>query len=200
MVCLACRRPGRAVLCDPCRRRFRPAADRMLASGLAVFPAFVHEGPARRLVHRLKYEGFVEAAVLLAAPMAERLPRGTKVLVPVPRVRWRRLRYGVDPAAALAEALAARTGLRVVTVLVPAWFGPVHAGRRRERRAPPRLRRRRAVGPGAVLVDDVVTTGITLEQASSTLAGGVLGAVTATSAMTSLIGDGGVWPPQVPQA
>ena len=191
MVCLACRHPSSDVLCGGCRNRFRPAPDRMLASGLGVFPAFVHDGPARRLVHRLKYEGFVEAALLLAGPMAERLPRGTRVLVPVPRVRWRRFRYGIDPAAALASALSSRTGIPTVDALSPAWFGPVHAGRRRERRAPPRMGRRAPVGAGAVLVDDVVTTGVTLEQAVVTLGGGAFGAVTATSAVTSLIGEGG---------
>jgi len=143
-------------------------------------------------VHRLKYEGLVEAALLLAGPMAARLPSGTALLVPVPRVRWRRLRYGIDPAVVLAAALGRHTGLPVGDVLVPSWFGPVHAGRRRERRRPPRFGRRGSVGPGAVLVDDVVTTGVTLTEAANVLSGRVLGAVTATGAMTSLIGDGAV--------
>lgn len=164
----------------------------MLPSGLGVFSAFVHEGPARRLVHRLKYEGLIEAAILLAGQMSERLPPGTTALVPVPRVRWRRIRFGVDPAAALAEAVSRRTGIPVIGALSAAWFGPVHAGRRRERRAPPRIRRRRSVGAGAVLIDDVVTTGTTLEQAAAVLSGRIDGAVTATAAVTSLIGNGGV--------
>ncbi len=192
MPCLCCRLPTRGVLCTPCRSGFRPAPDRLLPGGLGAHPAFVHEGPARRLVHRLKYEGLVEAAMLLAGPMAHRLPVAAVALVPIPRVRWRRLRYGIDPAATLAALLGRLTGLPVVDALTPSWTGPVHAGRRRGRRRPPRFGRRVDPGPGVVLIDDVVTTGITIVAAAKTVGGGVAGAVTATGAVTSLIGDGAV--------
>ena len=49
-----------------------PAPDRYLPGGLVVKAAFLHTGPARALVHRLKYEGIRPAAELLATALVER--------------------------------------------------------------------------------------------------------------------------------
>lgn len=181
MLCLACSRPSGAVVCGDCLRSLRRGPERALPGGLRVVAAFEHEGPARALVHRLKYDGIGAPAPLLAAAMAERVPPGA-VLTPIPRTPYRRVRHGIDPARVLARELSRLTGLPVAEGLVPALWSPRHAGTARRRRTPPRFRRSRAL-EGAILVDDVLTTGSTLLAAEDALGrGAVEGAVTATAA------------------
>ncbi len=179
---LVTRSPG---LCATCRSSLMPAPERVVA-GVLVRAAFRHEGAARRLVHRLKYQGVTSAVVPLAtriaAIIAEKGDR-PRSLVPVPRAAIRRGLHGVDPAVVLATRLAELIDVPVIGVLHAGWWWPRHAGRGR-RRQPPRLyRSARAVPPGSALVDDVVTTGATVEQAigligevrcvyAATLAGG----------------------------
>jgi predicted amidophosphoribosyltransferase len=145
-----------------------------------VSAAFAHEGPARRLVHRLKYEGHQAAARVLAEAMAP-LAEGASALVPVPRVTWRRVRFGVDPAYELARAISDLTATPVVQVLAAAPFAPRHAGRGRDERPPPVFARRVRAPAGCALIDDVVTTGATLMAAAETIGGQSIFAVTATS-------------------
>ena len=137
-----------------------------LESGVVVAAGLAHCGAARRLVHRLKYDGVEAAARVLAAAMAPRLMAGATALVPVPRSRLRVLRHGIDPAAALARALSTATGVPVVDALAAGWWWPRHAGNEGIRRRPP-FRRVRRPFPGAVLIDDVVTSGATMAAAAA---------------------------------
>jgi predicted amidophosphoribosyltransferase len=141
------------------------------------------------MVHRLKYEGMTAMAAILAAPMADLLPGAAQVLVPVPRAPLRVWRYGIDPAVALAAALGTATGLPVVPALRgPPWW-PHRAGRNTAPRRAPTFRHRRPVGPGAVLVDDVLTTGTTLQAAAAALGGRAIAGLTATAAGTLSLED-----------
>lgn len=117
---------------------------------------------------------------LVERGMIDLLPSWAAALIPVPRVRWRRARFGVDPAVILAGLLARHTGLAVVDVLRPATVGPTHAGRGRALRTPPRYRLRHACPDGSILVDDVVTTGGTLCAAAATVGPAARMALTAT--------------------
>lgn len=152
----------------------------MVAGGLLVHVALVHEGPARVLIRRLKYEGVRAAAGPLADAMAARVPEPGGVIVPVPRVTARVWKHGIDPARELARAYAARVGAVVAEVLAPALWAPRHAGRPRRDRSPVRFRARVEVDGPAVLVDDVATTGRTLEAASKVAR--AVKAITATGA------------------
>ena len=143
--------------------------------------AFVHRGTARLLVHRLKYGGQAAAASLLAAAMARAVPEGATALVPVPRARSRRWRYGVDPAVELARGLGRVLALPILPALAPEWWHRRRAGPAGAKRGVPRFRVVRPMPPGAVLVDDVVTTGATLRAAAAAL-GRPCAAVTATVA------------------
>lgn len=146
--------------------------------------AFEHAGVPRRLVHRLKYDGIVGLATVLAGPMAECVPDGG-CLVPVPRAALRRVRYGVDQSICLAGELSRLVRLPVVHALRPPLYTPPHAGHPRAGRSRPPFRRRRPV-MRAILVDDVVTTGSTLLAAEAALGrDAVVGAVTATAAVPS---------------
>jgi predicted amidophosphoribosyltransferase len=142
---------------------------------------FLHGGTARLLVHRLKYGAHPAAAHLLAGPMAGVLPAGAALLVPVPRARLRLWRYGVDPALELARAVGKVSGLPVARALAAEWWHRRRAGPGGMERGVPGFRALAAVPAGAVLVDDVVTTGVTLGAAAAALGGARL-AVTATTA------------------
>lgn len=150
---------------------------------MEVCSALVHRGAARRLVLRLKYEGCREAAEVLAAMMARLVPSDARALVPIPRIYLRRVRFGSDPALLLARALSRRCGLAVSQDLGPRILGGANAGLGRASRKV--SFRRRGVPPrGVVLVDDVITTGMTLQTAVETLGGPrVRAAVTATMSL-----------------
>jgi predicted amidophosphoribosyltransferase len=112
--------------------------------------------------------------------MADLIDGDARALVPVPRVLVRVWSYGVDPALELAVALGRITGLPVVLAIRrPIWWRR-RAGPAGAIRGEPRFRKRRSVG-GAVLIDDVVTTGRTLSAAHRCLPRAAY-AVTATTA------------------
>ena len=170
--------PGRGVLCRGCAGSVRRGGEVRLGSGLLVRSLFLHDGPIRSAVHALKYRGVDRIAAVLGPWMAELLPPDASALVPVPRALTRRMRYGVDPGRALAGAVGRAAGLPVADVLRAPL---VHRSQLRLRRAEG-LRFGLAGRPpmGAVLVDDVLTTGATLTAAASACRGYVSGAVTLT--------------------
>lgn len=165
-------------MCSPCRRTLQPAGELKTPGGLVVRPWSRHEGAGSVLVRRLKYEGMEAVARLVASELIEAIPDGVRCLVPVIRTPIRRLRYGIDPALSLATALSARSGIPVVKAVAPPLWHPPNAGAGRQERRAPSFRRRVGVA-GALLIDDVVTTGATLD-AAATLVGHVGLALTAT--------------------
>lgn len=176
-MCLVCARVGQGRLCGGCRLLMRPAPER-LAARVVVRPALLHTGPARILIHILKYRGILAAADVLAHYMAHAVSADS-VLVPVPRLRWRVVKYGVDPALELATALARVTGAEVARPLRASVFGRSRA--EGAHGFSPRFRVVSALGRQPVLlVDDVVTTGTTLAAAARAL-GSPTEAVTASS-------------------
>jgi predicted amidophosphoribosyltransferase len=183
MTCVACRCVSAQPICADCVATLRAAADRVVA-GVFVRSAFDHSGAARWLVHRLKYEAVFGVADRLAGPLTRLLPSDVTALVPVPRVHVRRHLFGVDPAASLAEAVSRRTGLPVVGVLRPRVWVTHRAGPAGRRRGTPTYRGVGKCPPGAVLIDDVVTTGVTLGAAAA--ASGVWRAVTVSAGHSTL--------------
>lgn len=159
-----------------------------MAGDVYVRSAYLHQGAARQLVHAMKYGGSRRAVNVLADAVAELVDPTTSAMVPVPRVFSRRLKYGVDPALALARSVRSRTGVPVLRALTAPTISRVNAGAPRSRRSPPRFLLTKAVDDQVVLVDDVVTTGTTIHAASLATGGVVQRAVSATAArgMTSL--------------
>jgi len=115
--------------------------------------------------------------------MTPLVPPTARTLAPIPRIHYRRVEFGSDPALPLAQALSRRCQLPVSRLLGPRWLGSAHAG-------PPRsapkvgFRCRRRSLRGTILVDDVITTGTTLRTTVETPGGGrVDAAVTATASL-----------------
>ncbi len=211
-VCLVCRTPG-GELCGGCRRALpwlhgpccarcglpSPCGRRCPAAGHAYTAAWAplaHEGPARALVAGLKFRRATAAADVLGAAMAAAVPDGLlagATLVPVPAHPGRRRSRGYDHALLLADRLAHRTGTPVSRdALRRAGARDDHqlGADRGERLSARRLDVR--PGPGrprtakVVLVDDVHTTGTTLQVCARTLLAQGVDEVVAVTAVRAL--------------
>jgi ComF family protein len=153
--------------CARCRRA-RPAFDRAFAPG-------EYEGTLRAIIHAFKYEGRRSLAGPLGTMMrdaAEDVLCGADLVVPVPLHPWRRLRRGFNQAAELARRLD-------VPVAHALWRRRATAPQSGLRPAQRRRNVRRAFmlsplapdlrGRCVVLIDDVKTTGATLDACARVL-------------------------------
>ncbi|RLE13732.1 MAG: hypothetical protein DRJ28_06875 [Actinobacteria bacterium] len=168
------------VLCVASLRLAPPAVVR----GVSVEAGFRHVGAAVRLVHNLKYRRSIRAGRILAAAMVSGLPADATVLVPVPRSLVRRVTYGIDQAKVLAKEVSILTGLEVLDALgAPIWWKR-QAGATLEDRHAISFRRIGRVPEGAILVDDVFTTGTTAMSAIDAAVAREMSILVATSAGT----------------
>ena len=192
--CAACRAPlerAGSSLCPACRRALPwlaeprcprcalPAPCGPCPAGGAAFgrawAPLAHQGPGRALVNALKFGGAIAVAELMAAQIAAGAPAGLLAagsVVPVPAHQASRRKRGFDQADHLARALARRTGLPLTRCLQRAGAPNRQLGASRPaRRAPGRIAVE-VCGPPparALLVDDVHTTGATLDACAEAL-------------------------------
>jgi ComF family protein len=173
--CLGCRTEG-VLLCGVCAAGVPAVPDRILPPGSPLYrvrSVAPYTGKAKELVAMLKFSGAQSASRQIAVLMMPFAPPGT-LIVPVPTATGRVRRRGYDQARLLARDLSRRTGLPRLDCLVRS--GQTHqVGADRELRLEQlrqafRVRRAGAVsGRNVLLIDDVVTTGASLESAARVL-------------------------------
>ncbi len=162
---LSAARPGRSRP-DPCPLGLPTTCAATTYEGVVVKALLAHKEHGRlALVHPL--------GALLAAAVRS-LGLGEVVLVPVPSARAAVRARGHDHALRLAREAAGRAGLSAAPLLRPARKVADQSGLSTEQRAA-NLHRALVATPGppglpVVVVDDVMTTGATLVEASRALA------------------------------
>jgi len=190
--CLGCQAEGQ-LLCAICQSRLTAVPERCYrcrrittegktcqtcrahSNLYSVRPRAIYEGLAKDLVWRLKFNGAQAAATEMAKLMKPLLPADQPlVLVHIPTATSRVRKRGYDQAQLLAKALARETGLPYVAALRR--IGQHHqVGASRAQRVTQLKQAYRCVRPDLVqnahiiLIDDVLTTGATLEAATTVI-------------------------------
>lgn len=202
--CLVCRTWQHAAVCTPCRDRYGAPLARCARCGLALSApdgrctaclaaplplartvvAFDHAFPWDALVARLKFQGDVAIAAVLAQPLVEavRAVHGPQpavdLVVATPLSRTRLAERGYNQAWEIARRAARELGLpahaRVLERLrdTPPQVGQDLAARVANVRgafAVPAAQANRLRGRRVALIDDVMTTGATLAEAARTV-------------------------------
>jgi len=190
--CVGCGTEG-SLLCERCASALAPvpkrcyrcrkitpdaltcAACRKQSKLHQVSVTTVYTDVAKDLVWKLKFAGAQTAARQMALLMSVLVdPSSISVIVPVPTATSRVRRRGYDQATLLAKELSRITGLRYATCL--ARVSQVHqVGAGRSLRLKQLANAFRVTKPLVVkdahilLIDDVITTGATLESAAASL-------------------------------
>ena len=163
--------------------------ERMISAAATAHPpaydrarAVAHySGAMRTLIHQFKYADRHDARALFGRWLAEvgrDLIAGVDVVVPVPLNRWRLLSRRFNQAAILAQEMSRQTGLAVqLHLLQRSRSTGTQVGLTRDQRrrnlagafSVPRRRRASLEGRNVLLIDDVITTGATVEACARAL-------------------------------
>ena len=175
--CVGCGKEG-AYLCDICIAEAARAPDTSGEGIEAIIAPFQMKGAAREAVHRLKYSGLRALAGPMGVAMAQHLGRhriAPDIVVPVPLHRKRLRERGYNQAALLAREVGKWLGVPVDTngLARTGYRGPQARTATREERKDNVVgafaARRDWSGRSVVVIDDVTTTGSTLEACAAAL-------------------------------
>jgi ComF family protein len=178
--CFGCRAFG-SYLCADCLADAPEAQGERRQPGVVVRSAFQYTGVARSAVLGLKFEGVSAAAGEMSVPMAELLHEWAPevdAIVPVPLAWIRRRTRGYNQAELLARDIARAAGLPIEPRALRRARQTSPQAREPDREA--RIRNiTGAFAPGTrpvtgslLLIDDVTTTGATLDACARVLLGG----------------------------
>ena len=170
--CPSCGVLGRAP-CVECARTLRRATGTVSVAGVASCrPVFVYDEGVRTLLLALKYRNRRDALGYLAGEIAGVVDVDADVVTWVPTTAARRRARGFDQAELLARGVGRHVRLPVRS-LAPARRQPPADGARCAGASPgPRVFRRppaRIVARTVLLIDDIGTTGATLQAAALAL-------------------------------
>ncbi len=186
-ICESCRQTLSVITPPICPRCGRPQSQGILCTGCVDWSAeidgirspFLFDGMIRRAIHELKYRNLRALAPSLAEFLHDYLienPVTGDVLVPVPLHRKRHRERGYNQSALLARELGRLNGLPVVEgCLVRQSYAPPQAssasvGERRDNVADTfACRDGQLWGREVILVDDVSTSGATLDACAGVL-------------------------------
>jgi predicted amidophosphoribosyltransferase len=146
--------------------------------------AFVYDEVARRLLLALKYRNRRDALAFLASEVAALVDVDAEVLTWVPTTAARRRARGFDQAELLARAVGRRVGLPVRPLLCRVDDRPQTGRSGTARHEGPRFVALpcRRIAAAVVVIDDIGTTGATLQSAARALGAAGTAAVHARTA------------------
>lgn len=173
--CLCCERcTDGELLCPECAAQLQRL--RLPMENGPVQSVWVYSGCASRLVVGLKDNCIADCAKVLAEGMAEvvrdmQLPSDTVLTwATMPKARLRE--RGIDHGRMLCEEIAARTGMKARKLLVRTRDGHTQRGLskvQRWRNLEGRFGCKEALSGAVLLIDDVLTTGATVQTCSDVL-------------------------------
>lgn len=170
--------PSRCFLCHTMTNNFEVCKNCKKTIKLnSVYVYGEYKDINKQLIQLLKFDCKRHVAISLAKAMSDTLPYFSDrvCLVPVPSVSSHVRQRGFDQTAKLAKELSKQTGLRVDNVLVRTnnirQVGASKVLRKKQIKGAFRCKSTSVdrIPQHVILVDDVVTTGATLSEASKTL-------------------------------
>lgn len=183
LICNACAPSSFTALPERCYRCYKLSMDcktcqvcRHHSVLKNVWVRTAYDQPARQLIHALKFTHAKPAAVIIAAEINKILPRldPNTIISHVPAATSHVRARGFDQSALIARELSKLTGLRHINTLA-------RIGQQRQVGSTRQVRLRQVghafrpisvsiiQGSHILLVDDVLTTGATVESAALTL-------------------------------
>ena len=163
--CVVCSARG-AIVCESCWQSLDPPGT----DGPRAL--FAYTGAGRDIVAALKFRGRRRLAPFLAGPLSTLTPAGLSLVTWAPTSLARRSARGFDQAELLAVALAKSIGVPAKSALARAPGDPQTGLSKTARHQGPTfvaVRPSLMNGAKVLVVDDVVTTGATLDGARSVL-------------------------------
>lgn len=174
LVCIECGKISRSgKYCPNCKKKAGASADGIIVA------AKYNEGPIKEMIHRLKYDGLLGLSDLIGEVLLERivtisLPKNT-IITPVPMHKSKEKRRGFNQAVLIARYLSERANIVYAELLVRTKQNHAQVGfNRRKRLANVRNSFEIAEnvgisGKNIILIDDVITTGATINECAKIL-------------------------------